>query len=65
MAANTHTAMALAPEKGALAKNLTSSRGSRRRSSYRTSAMNATIDTANSRRISGDPNPRWPRSMIA
>ena len=61
-AANAQIAIVLAPENGALRKKRISTSGSRRRSSYSTSATKLASENANSARIPGEVQPaRGPR----
>ena len=63
-AANALTAITVAPENGALRKNLRSSSGSRRRGSTTSRAASAAADTQKQPTISGDPQPCRGPSMI-
>ena len=63
-AANALTAITVAPENGALRKNLRSSSGSRRRGSYVSSAPRATADRQKQPMISGERQPCPGPSMI-
>ena len=63
--ANAQIAIVLAPENGALRKKRISTSGSRRRSSYSTSATKLAIENANSATISAEVKPARGPSMIA
>ena len=64
IAANTQTAIALAPEKGALRKKRISISGSSRRSSYQINAPKHAIESTNNPTISPDSQPLFGPSMI-
>ena len=64
-AANAQTAIVLAPENGALRKKRISSSGSRRRSSYSTSATKHTSEKREQREDPGEVQPARGASMIA